>query len=360
MATAETTVQRAPRWLRLLAGILLFPALWLGLALALDAVVPLARLGVLALAFGLAPTAALAGLVIWLIARRARTRPLAVLMSLALVGYGAGGLAFLASVPLVSHRPAETARIQPAPAPRPAETAESPAQPSPPAAPVRAGPPATKGGPAAGGAPGGGSDGGSRGREPIPQFPWPPPAASATYVLPATALAGAATVGQVVTSIVSALEGKGYVERSFFSTPADGVALVTRLERINEDGSSAADRERWPAQDASRSSANLAQLLRGLFYVDPGRYRVIAFIIQDAPFAQSAEQITGDQARSWLRSGANVLPRELAERSFAGHCTALVYEFASDGAAVRVVESRLTGRQHLEKAGVLAVLGRAN
>lgn len=196
---------------------------------------------------------------------------------------------------------------------------------------------------------------------PIPQFPWPPPAASASYVLPTNLFEGRTSTGQVVASIIAALEQKGYVERSFFRTVADGVALVTRLERINDDGSSAADVERWPAAGAAaRSSAGLAQFLRGLFYVDPGRYRVIAFIIQDAPFAQSSEQVTGDQARSWLRSGANVLPRELAERSFAGHCTALVYEFASDGAAVRVVESRLTGRQHLEKAGVLATLGRAN
>jgi hypothetical protein len=180
-------------------------------------------------------------------------------------------------------------------------------------------------------------------------------------VLPENVFERGRTTGQVVAAIITALERKGYVERSFFTTPADGVVLVTRLERINEDGSSAADLQRWPAVgEAARSSVGFAQFLRGLFYVDPGRYRVIVFILQDAPFHQSSEQITGQQARAWLRSGANVLPRELAERAYTGHCTALVYEFASDGTAVRVVESRLTGRQHLEKAGVLAVLGRAN
>jgi hypothetical protein len=112
--------------------------------------------------------------------------------------------------------------------------------------------------------------------------------------------------------------------------------------------------------DAARSSAGFAQFLRGLFYVDPGRYRVIVFVLQDTPFRQSSEQITGPQAREWLRTGANVLPRELMERAYAGDCTVLVYEFASDGTAVRVVESRLTGRQHLEKAGVLVTLGRPN
>jgi hypothetical protein len=98
-----------------------------------------------------------------------------------------------------------------------------------------------------------------------------------------------------------------------------------------------------------------------LFYVDPGRYRVIVFILQDAPFSQDLKQpVTGQQARAWLRTGANVLPRELADRGYRGDCTVLVYEFASDGTAVRVVESRLTGLQHLEKSGVLATLGRPN
>ena len=181
-------------------------------------------------------------------------------------------------------------------------------------------------------------------------------------MLPETVFERGRTTGQVVTTIIAALERKGYVERSFFTTPVDGVVLVTRLERINEDGSSAADLQRWPAVgEAARSSIGFAQFLRGLFYVDPGRYRVIAFILQDAPFRQDPEQqVTGQQARAWLRTGANVLPRELAERGYRGDCTVLVYEFASDGTAVRVVESRLTGLQHLEKSGVLATLGRPN
>ena len=242
-------------------------------------------------------------------------------------------------------KPTQTAEAPPPPASQP-----TPA-PAPPPAPVPTAPPTS--------APGGGP---AR-TEAIPQFPWPPPAASATYVLPETVFESGRTTGQVVTAIITALERKGYVERSFFTTPADGVVLVTRLERINEDGSSAADLQRWPAVgDAARSSSvGFAQFLRGLFYVDPGRYRVIVFILQDAPFRQDAQKpLTGQQARAWLRTGANVLPRELADRGYKGDCTVLVYEFASDGTAVRVVESRLTGLQHLEKAGVLATLGRPN
>ena len=196
----------------------------------------------------------------------------------------------------------------------------------------------------------------------LPEFPWPPPQASASYVLPDKLLASYHTVGDVVDAIIGALEHGGYVERSFFQTKARGVALVTRLERINDDGTPSAEAERWPNTGQRYSSSDsLMQFLQGLFYVDPGHYRVIVFVLQDMPFSQSSTNITADEARAWLTSGANVLPPDIAGRPFGGadggHCTALIYEFASDGTKVHVVESRLTGREHLEKAGLLAALG---
>ena len=116
----------------------------------------------------------------------------------------------------------------------------------------------------------------------VPRFPWPPPAASAYYVLPGDLLKNLSTVGQVSAKIISALEQNGYVERSFYETEGGGVALVTRLERINDDGSSVAEPDRWSAGD--RSTTDLMQFLRGLFFADPGHYRVIVFVFQDFPF----------------------------------------------------------------------------
>ncbi len=364
---APTNARQAPRWLKVVTGGLLFLALWVAIVLVLGATVPLLRAGALAPALWLSASALLAGVAAWLIVRRASARLLAPLAVIVLVGIGGFGV-WLAAGPMrepqsgASTAPREpprpTAEIPlpapppPQPTPTPAPTAQPPSTPPPSVPPTSAPTPTAPGAP--GGAP-------SR-AEAIPQFPWPPPAASATYVLPENVFERGRTTGQVVAAIITALERKGYVERSFFTTPADGVVLVTRLERINDDGSSAADLQRWPAVgEAARSSVGFAQFLRGLFYVDPGRYRVIVFILQDAPFRQSTEQpVSGQQARTWLRTGANVLPRELADRGYRGDCTVLVYEFASDGTAVRVVESRLTGLQHLEKSGVLATLGRPN
>ena len=194
----------------------------------------------------------------------------------------------------------------------------------------------------------------------LPAFPWPPPAASASYVLPRSLFKEQSTIGQASDAIISALERNGYVERSFFRTEPGGAALVTRVERITDDGSHASGAERWPSGWQSRGSAlDLGRFLKALFYVDSGRYRVIVFVIQRLPFSQSASKVTGDEARGWLLAGANALPPEAAALAFLD-CTALIYEFASDGQVVRVVESPLTGRQHLEKAGILAALETKN
>ncbi len=62
-----------------------------------------------------------------------------------------------------------------------------------------------------------------------------------------------------------------------------------------------------------------------------------------------------------MSKGANFLPQDIAQQSFdGGHCTVLIYEFASDSSSVRLVDSPLTGKEHLQKSGVLAALGGHN
>lgn len=260
---------------------------------------------------------------------------------------GAVVLSGLAVLALLSGRAPAPLASSPGPTATAPVTAPAPLAPSPrPAAPVSARPPVA---PLA------------QPLETVPEFPWPPPTASASYVLPDRLFANRPTVGDVTAAILSALEHNGYVERSFFQTPVGGVALVTRLERINDDGSSAAEVKRWPAIANNVWSADLITFLRGLFYVDPGHYRVIVFILQDLPFTQSSQIPTSEEVRAWLISGANVLPPGLADRSFkGGHCTILIYEFAADGTGVRLIQSSLTGKEHLEKAGVLALLDKVN
>ncbi|MGO9174319.1 MAG: tetratricopeptide repeat protein [Rhodomicrobium sp.] len=191
----------------------------------------------------------------------------------------------------------------------------------------------------------------------IPFFPWPPPKPSTTYVFLKSDLAQYKTVGDVSSAILSALERSGYVERSFYQTELGGIALATRLERIGTDGTPADEAERWPA-GFDNSPAGFVDFIRGLFYAKAGRYRVIVFVLQEAAITASQKQATEEAAKQWLSGGALQLPREFADRPFGkeSSCTALIYEFASDGSAVHGVVSSLPGRQHLQKAGLLPLV----
>jgi len=347
--------RRAPLWLRIVAGILLLPLL--GLAVLFVA-------GVLGLDTPLVWILPIAAGLAWLIAHRAPTPIAAALLVLgplgsALILYQVHRTFEGISGQLDQAPDPQAAAPAPQPEPDHSYPYESHANEATNGQGQMAPPEAEAPGPDLG-APSGG--GGSAAQPTLPEFPWPPPAASASYVLPDRLLDSYRTLGDVTGAILAALEQNGYVERSFFRTDPGGVALVTRLERINDDGSPSAENERWPAsaqrQDSTRG---LLDFLQGLFFVDPGHYRVIVFVLQDIPFAQSAEAITAQQAHAWLTSGANVLPREIANLPFAGaHVTVLIYEFASDGSKVQVVTSQLTGKQHLEKAGLLTVLDKVH
>ncbi len=195
----------------------------------------------------------------------------------------------------------------------------------------------------------------------VPFFPWPPPASSARYVFPQEVFSRFSTVGEVSSTILKALEHSGYVERSFFQTQPGGVALVTRLEKIGGDGSPAPEQERWPA-GFDNTPTGFIDFVRGLFYAKAGHYRVIVFVLQEKTFVQSEQKATGKDAETWLAEGAFKLPAWLANRAFGkdSTCTALIYEFESDGTGVKSVVSSLTGREHLQKAGLLTALAAPN
>ena len=120
----------------------------------------------------------------------------------------------------------------------------------------------------------------------LPEFPWPPPKASASYVLPEELFPPDTTIGRVVKRIIFALEQNGYVERSFFRTKVGGTVMVTRLERVNKDGSSYSGDGRWPASastDGLDITRSLIDVLRGLFFVDRGHYKSLCLYFRNPP-----------------------------------------------------------------------------
>src|SRR5262245_39576964 len=183
---APTDAGQAPRWLRVVTGCLLFLALWVAFVLVFGTTVPRAHSRALPLEWWGPSMALPAGIAAWLMVRRASARLLAPLAVIVLVGLGGFAL-WLGTGPEPQLEAKSGATAPPREPPKPTETAEvpppPPAQPMPVPAPTPTAPSApTTSSPPTQGAPGGGP---AR-AETIPQFPWPPPAASATYVLPET------------------------------------------------------------------------------------------------------------------------------------------------------------------------------
>ncbi len=192
----------------------------------------------------------------------------------------------------------------------------------------------------------------------MPVFPWPPPQPSSRLVLLNSLLVSGQqnlNLGNVDDRITTALLGAGYSERAYFAVP-DGFAIVTKLEQINNDGTSKQPPARWVATGDSGSSAfSLSGYIRALFTANAGYYRVIAFLVTDVPFAATGAAPTEDQTNSWLRNGFNTLPAEVKQKPYSAgfSCTALIYEFMrTESSPPTLTSNGPDAETHLQKAGI--------
>jgi hypothetical protein len=196
----------------------------------------------------------------------------------------------------------------------------------------------------------------------IPQFPFPPPMASAFDTIPRELLVAGKDepkLKDVDAALSSAFAKCGYGEKSFYAVP-DGFAMASRLEQINADGSFGANR--WSLDTAPIRSFSIESYLGALFRARAGHFRVVVFVITNHPFEQTDAKVTSDQAKSWVKKGLNQLPKKIGDRDYSDDytCTAEIYEFETlgGGEAKFVEPSEITGRTHLEKSGILAALDR--
>jgi hypothetical protein len=200
-------------------------------------------------------------------------------------------------------------------------------------------------------------------RSGIPEFPWPPPTPSARYVIPRSLLldsrnSGDASLSDVIRKLERALEGAEYFERSFFAAP-DGIAMVTRLERIKPDGTPDYNK-RWITLNDSETFS-LTNYIKGLLFYDPGYFRLIVFIITNKPFTAAGRSISAVEGSELLSKGYNVLPTAASRAIFSSDhtCTVLIYEFrkTKHGQTRQMNPSDLPARTHLERAMVWAAFG---
>lgn len=192
-----------------------------------------------------------------------------------------------------------------------------------------------------------------------PAFPFPPPKASTFEVIPKTFLEKSnekVSIDFLISNkLLPALKDAGY-EYSFYLIKDSGIAIVTRLEKINSDGTPEANGDRYLTGTQSQHFGML-DYIKSLFIAKPGYYRVIVFMISPYFIVQSNSEITKAQADSLFTAGADrplerIISYEFSDRY---ECTALIYQFVKpneEDPAKELQPSQLTCQTHLEKAGI--------
>ena len=200
-------------------------------------------------------------------------------------------------------------------------------------------------------------------QEAMPEFPWPPPRASASATISRELLIGSKEhpqLGDAVAALDLAFQKAGYGKRSYYSVPG-GFAMASQIEQINQDGSPKESVDRWSLEVPPLRKFSLGSYLTALFTAQPGYYRVIVFVVTSQAFPQRDVKVTSEQSREWVSGGLNKLPEEIGnqEYSSAHSCTALIYEFKQTGKHAQLMDpSQITGKTHLDKAGLMAAFAK--
>ena len=196
-------------------------------------------------------------------------------------------------------------------------------------------------------------------RNDYPQFPWPPPRASASYEIPwETFKPSRASLEKVALQIQTALETNGYYERRWFAVK-DGFVVMTHMEQFKKNGKSLSGRERWSKQVH-------VSFWDGIWGEEKGYFRWIVFIVTTKVLKETHAKFGIAELNGLFAQGAQSgFPRHIERIPFekSHNCIALIYEFEKYTEGTEMLfntESELAGKTHLEKAGILKALNEQN
>ena len=193
-----------------------------------------------------------------------------------------------------------------------------------------------------------------------PNLPWPLPKASARVVIPDELLPVPSNRSSQLTIIDNALSDalttSGYVEKSYYQIPG-GFALVTRIERINSDGTPHSDR--WSPEIRPLQNFSLKGYLRALFTAERGYFRIIVFTVTSFSYPSENTIVSVTEATSWLEGGEPIMNQGVIEKESEAsrsddtikyNSIAHIYEFEkynSKSEAVLKIPGNITGMDHL-------------
>jgi HEAT repeat protein len=189
----------------------------------------------------------------------------------------------------------------------------------------------------------------------LPLFPWPPPRYSHIAVFgrdfPRTLLGEDRTnLEEVYLRVFHALvDIDPNFESGLFSVPG-GFALLTKVERILEDGTPYPERSRWSQEKIPPT--NVSDYLEKLFVSKPGNYRSFAIVITDENTLTPS-----DRELPLFSQGGMDLPTALGRKSLQGlNCYALIYSWQRRPGGPPTAEQKLSALTHIDKSGLLQSL----
>lgn len=183
-------------------------------------------------------------------------------------------------------------------------------------------------------------------------FPIPYPKASAVYTFPwnEVALKGTRNFSSVDSAISTALNKAGYNTRGYYYIQ-HGFALVTRIEKINTDGSCKSGPERWEID--LNPPRNFWDYLSNFVDAPKGYFRIVVFLVTDIDLTSKKEQVDKKVASDWVDNGYTKLPVVYSNIPFTPNhsVTVLIYEFKKvEGQPATLTSNRLQAKEHLLKS----------
>jgi hypothetical protein len=147
-------------------------------------------------------------------------------------------------------------------------------------------------------------------------FSFPPPKAVHYALIPNRDLLnsdGQTTFQNVSDKLATALENAGYNagDRSFFGNSADEFAIVTKIERIQEDGAPLKTDARWDDSSNLPTARSPSEYLNYLIDGKKIVYRVFAFVVTPKTYNFYRNSPPSfEMAKEWMNKGEPVLGGE--------------------------------------------------
>jgi len=166
---------------------------------------------------------------------------------------------------------------------------------------------------------------------PQPQFPsWPLPPPSSRMELPDALLVTPATnLQEVDDRLTTALSQGGFGEHtSFYWVGRDGFIIITKVERIQDDGTPLAAPDRW-SQEYAQPDWSLKSLLKSILVPPQNRERFIILLVTPRTVLTTGDPLSATGMEGIVNGGAVAPPAALKDAPLSDHTKAyaLVYEF---------------------------------